>query len=330
MENSGLRIDAHVHVIATERKAHGCFVSKRLRRRPVFVLWKIAKNYAGLPDAEFDRRYLENMVRDVREGEGIDRAVILGFDAVYDSRGEPDWGRTEAYTSNDYVLNIAGEHDCCLAGASIHPGRRDALEEAERCAEAGAVLVKWVPGAQGIDPADARHTKFYEKLAGLNLPLLSHTGYEHTVPAPEQDYGNPDRLERALDAGVTVIAGHFGTSGIGHLVEYFPRFAELVKKHPNLYGDLSALTTISRAVYLRRVLKDPLLVERMVQGSDYPVPPMPALFSRRLGPKNLLRLWREENYFTKEYRLKKLMGVPEEVFFRAQKILRISENKNKG
>ncbi|MFH1539663.1 MAG: amidohydrolase family protein, partial [bacterium] len=295
--SAGLKIDVHVHVIATDRKAHGCFISKRSKYHPVFLLWKAINNYLGLSDGEFDRRYLEDLVKAIEECEGIDRAVVLGFDAVHDSRGEPDWNRTDEYTTNDYVLDIAGEFDCCLPGPSVHPARRDALDELERCAELGAVLVKWVPNSQWIDPSDARYAGFYEKLADLNLPLLSHTGYEHTVRAPNQDYGDPERLERALDAGVTVIAAHSGASGIGHSVEYFPRYVKMLEKYPNLYGDLSAFTTPSRAVYLRRIANNPLLTGRSIQGSDYPVPPMPILFARQLGPNNLIKLWREKNYF---------------------------------
>ena len=46
---------------------------------------------------------------------------------------------TEFYVPNDYVLRAARQHDELLAGASIHPNRRDALEELDRCLELGAV-----------------------------------------------------------------------------------------------------------------------------------------------------------------------------------------------
>ena len=60
--------------------------------------------------------------------------------------------------------------------------RRDAVAELERVARDGAVLIKWLPITQDIDPSDARCVPFYEALAHLGIPLLSHTGWERTLP----------------------------------------------------------------------------------------------------------------------------------------------------
>lgn len=320
-DRAALRIDIHVHVVALD-PANGCFVSKRLQRHPVFIAWRGLKGYLGLSPAEADRRYLADLAADVRGGEGIDKAVILAFDAVHDEAGRRDEARTRACVPNEYILAAAREYpDVFLPGVSVHPARLDALDEIDRLAELGAVLNKWVPSSQGIDPADAAYTRFYRKLAEKKLPLLTHTGYEHTVPAETQDWGSPNRLERALGEGVTVIAAHSGSSGIGHLVEYFPKYAALAAKWPNLYGDISAFTSVSRAAYLRPLLKNPLLVERSVQGSDYPIPAMPSLFVHRLGPREALEIARERNIFTRDYRIKKRLGAPEEVFYRAARVL---------
>ena len=59
-----------------------------------------------------------------------------------------------------------------LFGASVHPYRKDAVAELERCVAAGAVLLKWLPITQGFNPADPRCFPFYEALAHHKLPLL--------------------------------------------------------------------------------------------------------------------------------------------------------------
>ena len=69
----------------------------------------------------------------------LDRPSFLGMDGAYDSEGRLDQQATEFLVSNDYVLNTTRTYpDDFLAGVSINPQRRDALDELYRCAEAGA------------------------------------------------------------------------------------------------------------------------------------------------------------------------------------------------
>lgn len=58
------------------------------------------------------------------------------------------------------------------------------------------VLCLWTP----LLPP--RHTAPHQ-VAALDMAILSHTGEEHSVapPAPQQEWGNPLRLRRALDHG---------------------------------------------------------------------------------------------------------------------------------
>ena len=77
---------------------------------------------------------------------------------------------------------------------SINPNRRDALHEIDRCVEAGAALVKWLPNTQGIDPSDRKYKAFYRKLSDHGVPLLSHTGFEFTMKTVDQKLGDPEKL----------------------------------------------------------------------------------------------------------------------------------------
>lgn len=53
-------------------------------------------------------------------------------------------------------------------------------------------------------------------MAAAGLPLLAHTGGEHTVPQIDPKLADPATLTGALDRGVTVIAAHCATkSGTG-------------------------------------------------------------------------------------------------------------------
>jgi mannonate dehydratase len=172
----------------------------------------------------------------------------------------------------------------------VHPWRADALDELDRCAAAGAVGVKWLPNAMGIDPASPRCDAFYARLAALGLPLLTHTGEEQAVEAEElQALGNPLRLRRALDAGVTVIAAHCASLGEGEdldaapdgagarprrsCYELFLRLLGEERHAGRLFGDISATTQFNRCEpVLADLLGRPELHPRLVNGSDYPLP----------------------------------------------------------
>ncbi|MCZ7655906.1 MAG: hypothetical protein M5R42_19030 [Rhodocyclaceae bacterium] len=76
--------------------------------------------------------------------------------------------------------------------ASIHPYRRDCVEALTRAAAEGARAVKWLPAAQGMNPSSPLCDRFFEALAKLDLPLISHAGEERAVHGGNtQHFGNP-------------------------------------------------------------------------------------------------------------------------------------------
>jgi predicted TIM-barrel fold metal-dependent hydrolase len=156
------------------------------------------------------------------EESGLDRAVLLAFDAVYDAEGRMDELNTHLYLRNEYVAEFCQQNPRILFGASIHPYRKDAVQELEKCVAAGAVLVKWLPLTQMMDPADAKCIPLYEAMAHHHIPLLCHTGGEKTLHAPDKSVRDPAKLVEALKRGVTVIAAHCGTHSIWGETDYFP------------------------------------------------------------------------------------------------------------
>jgi len=259
--------DIHVHGMPRNGKiqAHGW-------RRVLFALAARRSGAHGAgPDAA--RTYTENLARYLRSSRYVRRAVLLALDQVYDEQGKPLTEMTGFSVSNEDVLALCRETpEVFLFGASIHPHRRDALEALERCAEQGAVLVKWLPNSQGIDPADRRHLPFYQKMAELGLPLLCHTGFEFALPAIHQAYGNLERLRPALEQGVTVIAAHSGSSGIFINPQALTRFERMLCRYPKLYCDTAALALPNRMEALLWWRGHPELFNRLLFATDFPVP----------------------------------------------------------
>lgn len=242
-------------------------------RSPLFrlLMWKRSL----FPDRprEANRKYVDDLLADLRASRHVRQAVLLGMDGVYDQAGRLDREHTEFLIGNDYVLATARGHpEEFLAGVSINPMRRDAIDEVHRCAEAGAVLVKVLPNAQQFDPADARHKTFYRALAERRLPLLSHVGYEFSLIGKDQSVGDPNRLRVPLDEGATVIAAHACSYGLVLREKFLPALRELAGRYVTFHADISALTLPNRFRMLLYLRKHPELHRRLLFGTDYPLP----------------------------------------------------------
>jgi predicted TIM-barrel fold metal-dependent hydrolase len=281
----------------------------------------------GLPlstlKGALEELYLKRLLEQLRSS-SLGAAVILAQDLVYDERGKPIENFGSFYVPNDYVLVLAKRHPEFLAAVSIHPARPDALEELERCLSAGAVMMKCLPNCQNINCNDRRFTKFWERMAEAKLPLLAHTGGEHTVPVYRREFADPAVLTLPLQCGVKVIAAHCATKSGLFDTEYFHSFVKMTRSFSNLYGDLSAFNVPVRGRHTPECLRKPL-VERMVHGSDYPVP-VHGHFAWMRGTVDWksFRLWeRQGNILERDYQLKLAMGFPPETFTRIWDLLRL-------
>jgi predicted TIM-barrel fold metal-dependent hydrolase len=316
-------IDMHVHVVGNGSGGSGCWVNVTGWHRPLAALML---RQVGLP-ANAMRRDLEGLVVErllqmVRTS-SLGAAVILAQDDVHDENGKVMPGVGSFYVPNDYVLGLAKKHPEFLPAVSIHPARLDAIEELDRCLAAGAVMMKCLPNCQNINCSDRRLTKFWERMAEAKLPLLAHTGGEHTLPVVRREYADPRILTLPLEIGVTVIAAHSATKSGLTDPEYFHVFAEMTRQFPNLYGDTSAFNVPLRGRHIRKCLAEPLAA-RMLHGSDFPVPVngLWAWLRGFLSWSDYRRAQRTDNILERDYQLKVAMGFKPESFTRISQLLR--------
>lgn len=319
-------VDIHVHMAGNGAGGTGCWIRVTGWHR-LFAAMMLS--HVGLPQnalaGDFDGLYRTRLLELVR-GSSLAAVVILAHDQVYDERGQPIEGVGSHYTPNDYVLRLAREHAQFLAGVSIHPARPDAMEELERCLDGGAALLKILPNCHNVDCDDRRYARFWERMAEAGLPLLAHTGGEVTVPVVRSEWADPRVLKLPLECGVTVIAAHCATKSTPFDRDYFPVFSEMLRRYPRLYGDTSAFTVPIRGRHIRECRQSPL-AERMVHGSDFPVPVFGHWsWFRGLVNWNTFRKWeRHPNPLERDYQLKRAMGFPEDTFTRIGGLLRRSK-----
>ncbi len=243
---------------------NGCYISPKLLRSPLFrfLLWK-----HGLDSDDATRsnqKYVDDLLAELRLSKYAEKAVLLGMDGVYDSNGRLDLESTDFLVGNDYVLALARSY----------PN-------------------EW------FDPANRQYIPFYRKLAQHRVPFLSHVGYEFSLIGKDQSAGDPRKLRVPLDEGVTVIAAHGCSNGLIFSEPYYQTFLDLVSRYKNFYADVSALTQPNRFGMLFRLRRHPEVHDRLLFGTDYPLPVF------YLPTKT----FRTNNRFDRQYLVLKALGV---------------------
>lgn len=303
-------IDCHVHLAALPEGQNGCYISPKMLKSPLFrfLLWK--HGLSADDPRQANRKYLEDLRTELHASKHVRQAVILGMDGVYDQAGHLAREETHFLIGNDYVLGTARAFpNDFLAGVSINPQRRDAVEEVHRCADAGAALVKVLPNAQQFNPAEQRYKAFYRALAERRLPFLSHVGYEFSLIGKDQSVGDPGRLEFALNEGVTVIAAHACSYGLILYERFLPVLLNFSKTYPNFYADVSALTLPNRLRMLLHLRQHPEIHDRLLFGTDYPLSVMHVAAWGRLGFRALGQILRARNRFDRQYLVCSRLGI---------------------
>ena len=316
-------VDMHVHIVGNGSGGTGCWLRVRGWHRPLAALMI---RHIGLPsgamNGDLDRLYVERLLELVR-GSSLGAVVILAQDQVYDEQGRVMEGAGSFYVPNDYVLGLAAKHKEFLPAVSIHPARPDAMEELARCLAAGAVMMKCLPNCHNINCNDRRFTRFWQRMAEAKLPLLAHTGDEHTLPIVRPEFADPRILTLPLECSVKVIAAHCGTKSGVFTTDYFRVFAEMIRRFPDLYGDTSAFNVPLRGRHIPECLREPL-ASRIIHGSDFPVPVHGHFAWLRgfLGWSDFRKWEKNPNILERDYGLKAAMGFAPQTFTRIWTLLR--------
>jgi uncharacterized protein len=318
------KIDIHVHLAGVGTQGSGCWAAPGFQGKLVFryLRWRFGIGDAQLRES-VDQEWAARIADLIRASE-LDRAAVLGFDGAYDSAGRLDERRSQMIVPPGWVFEACRRHPGELLPApSVNPFRRDALERLEECIEGGAVLLKWLPSAQGIDPASPAAAAFYRRLAEVRIPLLVHAGGgENTFYELDPELNDVRRLRVPLDAGVVVICAHSGAPVVlSRRPDQTPILRAMLEEYPDLWVDNSGMANPSRFPSLPRAALDPALRERTLHGSDFPIPVSSVYYLRRLGLRRVREIERERNPFDRDVRLKRALGYPDETLLRPTRVL---------
>lgn len=248
------------------------------------------------------QQYYEKFSRSLSES-SIDKAVLVALE------------NTILCSNNQQTVEICKQNKNFLYGANLNPLDADIEDKFNTALNNNAVLVKILPSFQDVDLSDKKCIPFFEMLKENNLPLLVHTGLEHTLKNSKQYLNDPKKLENAAKLGVKIICAHCGTKL--HFYEncYFEDWKNLARKYENVYGDLSGMILFFRKSYLKKILKDHSLKSKVVFGSDFPAYPF---INMRKDRDNIFQDW---------YETFEEIGFNEEFFTRGDKLIKFLPNQ---
>lgn len=316
-------IDFHVHLAGSGCCQSGIVLSKKFRRRPTFVALRFLQGITNEQlETDIDRLWLKRIADLISKSQSVDKGVGLCLDQVYAEDGTLLNDKTQLHVPNAWGARAADSSDGrILFGASVHPYRKDAIEELRRVKSNNAFLVKWLPSMMGIDPASDLCTPFYNTLRELNIPLLTHTAHESTFASAWPGWiekNHVSRLRVPLKLGVSVIAAHAGTP------TQIDELEALANEFPNFWADTSGLFNpirVRSAVTLFKRAQNSVLKERLLYGSDWPIPAMPVFLLDQIGVSGYREVSRSGNPFDRDSGLKTLLGFTPEMFERNEEAL---------
>lgn len=255
--------------------------------------------------------YVVSMAKSIHESNHIERACLFGVDYRCDEQGrETHRDRTVCASTQD-VLSVAKRYpESFIPFLSINPRRQDALDKIDEYVERGCRGAKFLQNYWAVDLNDKRFIPYYERLVTHGLPLIVHVGSEYTIDSDAR-YERIEMLDLPLACGVTVIAAHMGLGRVNHKLlpwrnlsrnpkhfdgDYF-RLLELLEEHENLFADISAILVPLRARALQHLSSQRMAHEKILFGTDFPVPYVTRFNSYDLKASKRKQISRIENPF---------------------------------
>ncbi len=186
-----------------------------------------------------------------------DGAIVLALDAE-------DVG---FYVPNEYVATYVSTNPDSLVGfASVNPKRSDAIERLVYAKEElGLKGLKLAPIYQIFDPVSPEYFPLYAKAEELEMPVMWHQGTSYIRVGP-LDLSNPVLID--------VVARHFPKlkmviAHLGH--PWTSETACVIRKHPNVFSDVSALVTRPWQFYTAMLsMVEYGVTNKLLFGTDFP------------------------------------------------------------
>lgn len=283
-------IDLHTHLVGIGTSGKGTYIHPgmlSIMSPTRYFKFLVYKNAAGIINQKnADSEYLQRLNFLIKQLPYKAKFALMAFDKHYKKDGSVDENHTEFYVENEYMYSVYQQNpQHFIPVISVHPYRKDAVEQLNFWSSKGVRFIKWLPNAMGIDPANQAIKDYYQQVKKNDMVIITHTGHEAAVEAESyQALGNPLLFRFPLDLGVKIVMAHCATSGSYEdldnpgteqksAFDLFLRLMNESRYNGQLYGELSAVTQFNRFPgHLARLIEKKELHSRLINGSDYPLP----------------------------------------------------------
>lgn len=216
--------------------------------------------------------------------DNVDKVIVFGLRAFHSGLWVP----------NNYVAAYAASYPEKVIGFGAIDPMVDPVEETlEEIVRLKLRGVKLGPIYQNISPTDPRMLRVYEFCQANRLPIMIHQGTTFVRTGPLK-YALPILLDDIAIQfpELKMIVAHLGHPWIGETLV-------LIRKHPNLYSDISALHYRPWQFYNALIMaKEYGVLDKILFGSDYPF----------TTPEAQIEGLRNINHFTEGTNLPRLTG----------------------
>jgi len=149
---------------------------------------------------------------------------------------------------------------------SVDPNRADYLDEYERAKSLGLKGIKLGANYQRFDPLGREAFELYRRANKDGLPILFHIGASPIAGAPLKN-AHPLTIDEIAIAfpDLKIVMAHIGHPWVRETVA-------VIRKHPNVYSDVSAIYTRPWMTYEALVMAwEWGAMHKLLFGSDFPI-----------------------------------------------------------
>ncbi len=199
----------------------------------------------------------------------VDRAIVFNIAYLPGARAADaiNEGRPARVVNDNTAALVAAHPDKLIGFLAVHPDAPDALEEIERATgDLGLRGIKLGPNYQNFDPLGEAAVRVYRRAQERGLPILFHQGTS-PVQFADLDYAHPRHIDRVAMAfpRLKIIMAHMAHPWQTDCIC-------VIRKHPNVYADISALFYRPWSHYTcMRLATEWSVLHKLLFGSDYPV-----------------------------------------------------------
>ena len=331
LQNSNLTqiktVDIHSHLLSADVKFDRFYDKLAL----AFFAKKFDINRRELIKNGFEG-YKSNFTRLIKSSNFVQKSVVFGVDAKFDASGNLVHKDKTVCASNEDVFAFYEQNPSeVVPFFSVNPNRKDALNLIEKYHKMGFKGGKLLHSYWETDLNDKRYKPYFRLLSELRLPLVIHVGDENSL-ASNKALESIEQLKSPLNLGCRIVCAHMGASSDGALsmfsrdpekfgANYFTLLGWL-REFDGLYADVSALLCINKARILPHLKTQTQIHDKILFGTDFPVPFSVILSSYDLPFRERLALNRIQNPLDRYVRAMSLyFGEDSPIFSNYKKIL---------